>query len=158
MTPVGGAWFTAGVATGVGWSRLPDKYAEGSPASDGSAGPPSPLSGRVASGVGEQAEGGQERDGKKDHAGDERRHSDRHPNLLGSAFQQLDGAPVEIAAGLAGLGADEPAQVAALGRDHEDVNEAVEGVDFDVCSNAWGSLIRHSLPSLITTGEGHGFK
>jgi hypothetical protein len=29
---------------------------------------------------------------------------------------------------------------------------------FDVCSDAWGSLLSHSLPSLITTGTGHPFK
>jgi uncharacterized protein YndB with AHSA1/START domain len=29
---------------------------------------------------------------------------------------------------------------------------------YDVCSNAWGSLMHHSLPSLITTGVGHGYK
>jgi hypothetical protein len=29
---------------------------------------------------------------------------------------------------------------------------------FDVCSNAWGSLMRSSLPSLIATGTGHPFK
>ena len=29
---------------------------------------------------------------------------------------------------------------------------------FDGCSNAWGSLMHHSLPSLITTGVGHGYK
>lgn len=29
---------------------------------------------------------------------------------------------------------------------------------FDVCSNAWGSLMGASLPSLITTGRGHPYK
>lgn len=29
---------------------------------------------------------------------------------------------------------------------------------FDVCSNAWGSLMHHSLPRLITTGTGHPYK
>jgi hypothetical protein len=29
---------------------------------------------------------------------------------------------------------------------------------FDVCSNAWGSLMRSSLPSLIATGAGHPYK
>ncbi len=29
---------------------------------------------------------------------------------------------------------------------------------FDVCSNAWGWLIRASLPSLITTGAGQPHK
>jgi hypothetical protein len=29
---------------------------------------------------------------------------------------------------------------------------------FDVCSDAWGSLIHHSLPNLITSGTGHPFK
>jgi hypothetical protein len=29
---------------------------------------------------------------------------------------------------------------------------------YNVCSNAWGSLMHHSLPSLITTGVGHGYK
>ncbi len=28
---------------------------------------------------------------------------------------------------------------------------------FDVCSDAWGSLMRSSLPSLITTGTGHPY-
>ena len=29
---------------------------------------------------------------------------------------------------------------------------------FDVCSNAWGSLMGSSLPSLIATGTGHPYK
>jgi hypothetical protein len=29
---------------------------------------------------------------------------------------------------------------------------------FDVCSDAWGSLMHHSLPSLITSGTGHPYK
>jgi hypothetical protein len=29
---------------------------------------------------------------------------------------------------------------------------------FDVCSNAWGSLMHSSLPSLITTGTGQPYK
>ena len=29
---------------------------------------------------------------------------------------------------------------------------------FDVCSNAWGSLMQRSLPSLITTGAGQPYK
>ena len=29
---------------------------------------------------------------------------------------------------------------------------------FDVCSNAWGSLMHSSLPSLITTGRGQPYK
>ncbi len=29
---------------------------------------------------------------------------------------------------------------------------------FDVCSDAWGSLMRHSLPSLITTGKGYPYR
>ena len=29
---------------------------------------------------------------------------------------------------------------------------------FDVCSNAWGSLMHSSLPSLIATGTGHPYK
>ncbi len=29
---------------------------------------------------------------------------------------------------------------------------------FDVCSDAWGSLITHSLPSLITTGTGQPYR
>jgi uncharacterized protein YndB with AHSA1/START domain len=29
---------------------------------------------------------------------------------------------------------------------------------FDVCSDAWGSLLHHSLPSLVTTGTGHPYR
>jgi hypothetical protein len=29
---------------------------------------------------------------------------------------------------------------------------------FDVCSNAWGSLMHSSLPSLITTGKGNPYR
>ena len=29
---------------------------------------------------------------------------------------------------------------------------------FGVCSNAWGALMRNSLPSLIATGTGHPYK
>ena len=29
---------------------------------------------------------------------------------------------------------------------------------FGVCSNAWGALMRSSLPSLIATGTGHPYK
>ena len=28
---------------------------------------------------------------------------------------------------------------------------------YEVCSDAWGSLMHHSLPSLINTGVGHGY-
>lgn len=29
---------------------------------------------------------------------------------------------------------------------------------YSVCSDAWGSLMHHSLPGLITIGEGHGYQ
>jgi uncharacterized protein YndB with AHSA1/START domain len=29
---------------------------------------------------------------------------------------------------------------------------------FEICSDAWGSLLSHSLPSRITTGTGHPYK
>jgi hypothetical protein len=47
--------------------------------------------------------------------------------------------------------------------DQTEVRFAHLGLDpefecFDVCSNAWGSLIRTSLPRLITTGSGTPYK
>jgi hypothetical protein len=39
---------------------------------------------------------------------------------------------------------------------HEGLNPEYEC--YGVCSNAWASLMHHSLPGLIATGEGHGYK
>ena len=47
--------------------------------------------------------------------------------------------------------------------DQTEVHFAHLGLDpkfecFGVCSNAWGSLMRSSLPDLISTGKGHPYK
>jgi hypothetical protein len=53
-------------------------------------------------------------------------------------------------------------EIASKG-DQTEVRFAHEGLVpqyecFDVCSNAWGSLMHSSLPSLITTGTGQPYK